>query len=228
MSYKFGITTASPCSYIEGNEAKNIVLMPDESVDQWAASELNVNGFRRSGGGIYRPHCDNCNSCQSLRLPVTQFVTKRRHRRTLKAGVELSVRVATSFDTSRYYDLYSRYISERHKDGDMYPPDLEVFNDFLGKHYDFTQYLELYDQSKLVGVMVFDELVDGLSAVYSFFDPELHYRSLGQLLILHLIELANTKALPFCYLGYYVAGSKKMEYKADYQPSECFNGLNWV
>jgi len=228
MSYKFGITGATPCSYIDGNDSKNIVLMPDESVDQWVASELNLNGFRRSGTGIYRPHCDTCNACQSLRLPVDDFDTKRRHRRTQKANEALRVVIADQFIASSYYPLYERYISERHKDGDMYPPQYDVFVDFLGQHYPFTKYLELYDDEQLIGVMVFDQLIDGLSAVYSFFDPDPRYRSLGQLLILKLIDLAKAQTMPFCYLGYYVEGAKKMAYKADYSPSERFNGLNWV
>ncbi|RMA81266.1 arginyltransferase [Umboniibacter marinipuniceus] len=227
MSYKFGLVPPHPCPYIPGNEAQNIVLWPDEVIDTSVASHLNLNGFRRSGDHLYRPHCGDCNACESTRIQVANYQLNRASKRCLKRNQPLRIEWSSNFDAEAFYPLYEQYITQRHADGDMYPPSYTTFEAFLGPIFAFNCYLSIYDDKELIGVMVYDRLEDGLSAVYSFFDATRAELGLGRLLILKLIELAETLQLPHLYLGYAVDQCQKMQYKGDHHPQERFINGKW-
>jgi arginine-tRNA-protein transferase len=227
LSYKFGVVPPHPCPYLPGNEAQNIVLWPEEIVNKQVASHLNLNGFRRSGDHLYRPHCGACTACESTRVGVADYQLNRASKRCLKNNAKLRIEWAAEFNDELFYPLYAEYINRRHADGDMFPPSYAQFESFLGPMFDFNCYLAVYEGDKLVGVMVYDQFNDGLSAVYSFFDPDKGSFGLGRFLILKLIQLSQDLKLPYLYLGYAVDQCQKMHYKADHHPQERFIDGKW-
>jgi arginine-tRNA-protein transferase len=216
------------CSYLEGEEATTLFIDPRQSVDQTLYSNLSVLGFRRSGNHIYRPHCSHCNACIPARIPVDDFRPKRSQRRCLKRNEDLTVEVRSGIvGDDESYALYDRYIRERHADGDMYPPDRDQFESFLNDPWDCTEYLQVRHDGRLIAVAVVDVMVDGLSAIYTFYDPMEDARSLGRFAILWQIERCRREGLPYVYLGYWIRNCRKMAYKADYQPLEVLVNNRW-
>lgn len=176
---------------------------------------------------MYRPHCGDCRACESSRIILSEYKMNRSQKRCVKANSDVSIRVIDSINSDRYFELYERYIAERHADGDMYPASRETYDEFL-KASEFTRYLELTLCDEVIGVMVYDVLYDGLSAVYSFFEPQLSSRGLGKLMILALIDLATSVRKPYVYLGYAVDQCTKMQYKLDFKPQERFKNNQWI
>lgn len=215
------------CSYLSGQQSRNIFIDPNMAVDQPLLDTLNLNGFRRSGKMIYRPNCPSCNACKAARVLSNEFKPSKSQKRILKRNRDLQISVAVPADTSEYYDLYERYISLRHSDGEMYPPTHKQFADFLCKDFGNTRFLLAHAENRLIASMVFDVLSNALSAVYCFYDPELDQRSLGSFMILTLIQLTQGLNMPYNYLGYWVEGCNKMDYKKSYGPLEVFADNIW-
>jgi arginine-tRNA-protein transferase len=224
---KIYTTQGHPCSYFPEREAKTIFIDPELSVTTPLYSELSRQGFRRSGNHVYRPECGKCKDCIASRVPVSLFEASRGQRRTIKRNSDLDCRVLEAPD-EQAYSLYERYISERHRDGDMYPASREQFDSFLGKGSAETQYVHFYLADKLVAVAVTDVLDDGLSAIYTFYDPVLQNRSLGVYGILWQIQRSRHLNLPYLYLGYWIRDCQKMRYKTDYRPIELLIGRRWT
>ena len=219
----------SPCSYLPEKDCNSIFLDPTIDLSEVMLNRLHLNGFRRSGRLLYRPQCENCRECRSSRIINHRFSPGKSTKRTLSRNrdTELLWR-APKFDTE-HYELYERYINSRHGDGDMAPADEEQYRGFLVEGQNIHHHLELRSkEGALLGVCVVDLFLDGLSAVYSFFDPELDRRSIGKYFILKLIAFGLERGLPYTYLGYYVQNSPKMSYKASYRPLEIFDGAQWV
>lgn len=216
------------CSYLLGKEATTLFVDPKQEVDQNLYTSLSRMGFRRSGVHMYKPHCSQCQACVPARIPVSAFVPSRNQKRVLKRNTDLSVRSFSELDPERAYALYERYINARHRDGDMYPPSVEQFKSFLGQAWSFTRYYCFSHGDELKAVAVVDNLNDGFSAIYTFFDPEDESRSLGKFVILWQIELAKQLQLPFVYLGYWVQNCRKMDYKIQYKPIELLDQGEWV
>ena len=215
------------CSYLEDQEATTLFVDPRQEVDQTLYSNLSVLGFRRSGNHLYRPHCSNCDACIPARIPVQEFEPNRTQRRALKRNVDLEVESTTDIRDRAAFELYRRYIERRHADGDMYPPDREQYQSFLDNAWECTRYYRFYDGGRLIAVAVVDELLDGLSAIYTFFDPDLDNRSLGRFAILWQIEKALELELDYLYLGYWIRGCRKMAYKSEYRPLEIYVNGRW-
>jgi len=215
------------CSYLEGEEATTLFIDPRQPVDQTLYSNLSLLGFRRSGNHIYRPHCSHCNACIPARIPVADFKPNRAQRRCLRRNRDLDVRSCKSIASDEAYELYDRYIRARHADGDMYPPDRDQFESFLNNPWGCTEYLEFRDDGRLVAIAVADLMLDGLSAIYTFYDPDEEARSPGRFAILWQVEHCRTRQLPYVYLGYWIRNCRKMAYKADYQPLEVLVGNQW-
>lgn len=216
------------CSYLEDQEATTLFVDPRQHVDQKLYSNLSVLGFRRSGNHIYRPHCTHCEACIPARIPVEQFSAKRGQRRVWNRNTDLVVHRTDDIRDDAAFELYQRYIEQRHADGDMYPPDREQYESFLNNAWDCTSYYRFYDQDDLIAVAVVDELVDGLSAIYTFFEPGADKRSLGAYAILWQIEKARDMALEHLYLGYWIRDCQKMAYKSDYRPLELYVNSRWT
>lgn len=189
---------------------------------------LIKKGFRRSGHHVYRPHCVTCEQCVSVRIPVTEFTPKRSQRRALCKNQDLSTHVAEARYTDEYFSLYERYLNSRHKNSGMDQPKREDFERFLISDWCDSLFIELRLDDKLLAVAVTDKVNTGLSAVYTYFDPDYPKRSLGTAAILTQIEITKDMELDFLYLGYWISGSQKMTYKADFTPQERYISEQWI
>ncbi len=216
------------CSYLEDQEAVTLFVDPRTRMDARLYSRLSSMGFRRSGAHVYRPYCAQCSACIPARLPVGDFTPSRSQKRNMKANAALDVVEHSTVDDDVHYELYRRYIEARHSDGDMYPPDREQFISFLSQEWNVTRYFSFFDGGKLLATAVVDELDDGLSAIYTYYDPEEEHRGLGKYAILWQIELARKMNLPYLYLGYWIKECDKMAYKTEYRPVELYINNRWT
>jgi arginine-tRNA-protein transferase len=223
----FFATPAHDCSYLPDREATTMFVDPRAKVDKRLYSQLTALGFRRSGSHYYRPHCEHCNACVPVRLRVEDFKPDRSQRRVLKKNDDLNCRMVRASFTERYYDLYAHYIEERHADGDMYPPSREQFTSFLVEGATDSWFIEILDDENLVGLAAVDKLDEGLSAIYTVFDPAYEHRSLGTFAVLWQIQEARRQQLPYLYLGYWIADCRKMNYKTRFRPIEALRGGHW-
>lgn len=226
---RFFLTVPHACSYLEGREATTLFLDPQESPGRGVYDALALLGFRRSGRHLYRPHCEGCSACISVRIPVADFAPSRNQRRLARRNADLSLHVRPAIFDSEHYALYAHYIRTRHSDGDMYPPSHEQYRTFLTLDQDYARLLEFRLEGRLVAVAAYDQLEHGLSAIYTFFDPDpaLDRRSLGTFAVLSLVERARDLGLPHVYLGYWIRECRKMNYKQAFRPLEMLDGRHW-
>jgi arginine-tRNA-protein transferase len=225
---KFYATQPHPCSYLDDEQATTLFLDPSQPMDEDVYARLSTLGFRRSGNHLYRPHCQDCQACIPARIPVEQFTPDRQQRKILKRNSDLQVLGAKPHFSEEYYDLYLRYIEARHADGDMYPPSREQFNTFLVTSLPFARFFEFRLGEQLLAVAVTDILPNGLSAVYTFFDPQHEQRSLGRYAILWQIAETARLNLDALYLGYWIKNCRKMSYKTQYRPIELLVNQHWT
>jgi arginine-tRNA-protein transferase len=235
MSYKpprrpqFFYTTAPlPCPYVGGRTERKVVTEITGPEAERLHDRLSRAGFRRSHNIAYAPVCPGCSACIPIRVPVAGFQPDRTLRRILKANTELFGFDAQPRATAEQFQLFQRYQQARHHDGDMATMSFYDYRAMVEDTPIETFIAEFRDpDDRLVGACLTDRLGDGLSAVYSFFAPELERRSLGTYTILWLIERARQVGLPYVYLGYWVPESRKMAYKARFRPSEILAGGIW-
>ncbi|MBU3070502.1 arginyltransferase [Aestuariicella sp. G3-2] len=216
------------CSYLANEEATTVFVDPNQKIDAHLYSTLSESGFRRSGKHLYRPHCQSCKACVAARVPVKAFKPDRKQRKCWNRNADLAVSSSLGINTDEHYELYARYIEERHADGDMYPPSRDQYSSFLTREWGVTEYLEFRDQGRLVAVAVTDCMKNGYSAVYTFFDPTEERRSLGVYAVLWQIELTRRLNLDSVYLGYWIKHCSKMSYKTQYRPLELLIDNRWV
>lgn len=221
------VTHPHPCSYLPDQQASTAFVDPGYQITPFLFSRLAEIGFRRSGAHVYRPHCTACQACIPVRLPVQEFQPTRAQLRCLKRNADLQVRQLDSIDGEDFYALYEKYINTRHEDGDMYPADAEQYRNFLCVPWPGTFYLAYYCAGRLIAVSVCDRFDHGYSAVYTFFDPDEHKRSLGVYAVLNQIARAQLEGLDYLYLGYWVKDCAKMRYKTDYRPIEQLVDGHW-
>ncbi len=216
------------CSYLDEHDATTVFVDPNAKLDGKLYQELSELGFRRSGGHVYRPQCKQCQACVPARIPVALFKTNRTQRRCWKRNQDLSIRLVDNLDLPEYYHLYERYISERHSDGDMFPANPSQFRSFLTREWGITRFVELRQGSALAAVVVLDEMENAMSAVYTYYDPDLSSRSLGTYGILLQIEMAKSKGMEYVYLGYWIKACPKMNYKTQFRPLELMVNRRWT
>jgi len=207
--------------------SSNLVPDPQIPLNMPVYNQLIQHGFRRSGAHCYRPHCKDCQACIACRIPVKDFVASRSQQRCLKKNRDLELSVVDAAFSEEYFALYRRYLDSRHLDGSMANPATEDFKQFLYCNWSDTQFLELRLNGQLVAVAVTDMVSDGISAVYSFFDPELQKRSLGSYCILTQIEFVKALGLDYVYLGYWIENHPKMHYKTNFRPLQLFLDEQW-
>lgn len=215
------------CSYLPDRKATTLFVDPSYAVNSYLYQELLRIGFRRSGGLIYRPHCESCSACMPVRVPVNQFKPSRSQKRILKKNRELVVYPGEPDLKAEHFDLYRRYQHHRHPGSSMDNADPEKYIDFLVNQHLQTIFYEFRLEQRLLAVAVTDRLPESLSAVYTFFDPEESHRSLGGYAILWQIQEARRLNLESLYLGYWIEECQKMAYKADYRPLEAFAEDKW-
>lgn len=230
---QFFLTAPAPCPYLAGQEERKVFThLVGERAPQ-LNDILTQGGFRRSQSIAYRPACETCRACVSVRVRVNEFVPSRSFRRVQKANGDLCARMVDAIPTPDQYALFRRYLESRHADGgmaDMTPLD---FAQMIEDTHVSTRLVEYRRRptgdgpGDLVACVLTDILGDGLSMVYSFYAPDEAARSLGTFLILDHIEKAKRLGLPYLYLGYWVEGSKKMDYKARFLPQDRLGMLNW-
>ncbi len=221
------LTSPHECGYYPEREARSVVLDPASPFLAQIYPDAIDYGFRRSGAQVYRPHCANCKACIATRIRVAEFSPDRSQRRCMSRNTDLRVEVAQARCCREYFDLYSRYLDARHGDGPMAQASIEDFEQFLLSAWCHTQFIELRHDNVLVGLAVTDVLPQGLSAVYTFYDPDLTKRSLGTFAILQQIAAAAQRQLPFVYLGYWLDGHPKMDYKRRFSGLEVLRDGHW-
>ncbi|NVK21960.1 MAG: arginyltransferase [Kangiellaceae bacterium] len=216
------------CGYLKDQTSISLFADPTLPMNNAVYSELSRLGFRRSGNHVYRPKCPNCSACWTYRVITEAFKPSKSQKRILKANQHLSVGFEPAKPSLEDYELYEHYINERHKDGDMFPPSYDQYADFLFSEWCDSALIRVKDEDKTVAIMCLDLLDDGLSAVYSFFDSDKHYKGLGVFLILKTIALCQKLHLPYCYLGYYIQNCNKMNYKQSYKPGQVYKNNSWI
>lgn len=224
------ITPLHQCNYLP-DRASRLEFIELDNQYQMATptfSHFSRLGFRRSGQHLYRPICFHCQRCISTRIPVNDFSPNRTQRKIYTKTKDIDIIITDCHDANEvHFNLYARYICYRHSDGDMYPPSLISFQRFLQHSFTHSFFMEFWKDDRLIMVAVCDKLDDGISAVYTFFDPELTRLSLGTFAILSQIDYVKNLGLNYVYLGFWVPDSDKMDYKTNFYPIDLLINQTW-
>lgn len=215
------------CEYLPDRESASLFADPDAAMNTAIYSQLANYGFRRSGAHVYRPRCPACQACVPMRIPTESFRPNRSQRRTLKANADVQATIRDAAFDEQHFALYRHYIASRHAGGGMDDPNPERYMEFLSSPWSQTLFVEFRLRGKLMSVSVLDVLTQGLSAVYTFFDPELAVHSPGRHSVLWAIGEAQRRGLDYLYLGYWIADCVKMQYKQEYRPLELYLDGQW-
>lgn len=232
------VTAPSPCPYLPGRTERKIFTHLVGEMAQQTHEDLMLGGFRRSQHIAYKPACERCRACVPTRVLTDTFQASRSQRRVWRRNRDLIGNAVENIPTSEQYSLFQRYVDMRHQEGGMADMGVLDYAMMVEDSHVNTKLVEYRrrgvdtgitgrGESDLVAVVLYDEVSTGLSMVYSFFDPDLKRRSLGTFIILDFIERARRAGLPYCHLGYWVAGSPKMEYKSNFLPQERLIAGEW-
>jgi len=220
-------TVVDDCPYLNEQKSASILVDPDHQIDKNLFSMLSRSGFRRSGEMLYSPKCPSCNACVSVRIPCTTFRPSRSQKRVWRKNIDLRVSVEGVRFEQEHFDMYYRYQTHRHPDSSMCDDDTSKYISFIESSYSRSKFLCFRLEGKLIGISVLDQFDGGVSAVYTFFDPEYSNRSLGTYAILYSLKLAKMHKIPYVYLGYWIDGSQKMDYKRNFKPLQGYIDRQW-
>ncbi|MCJ2184558.1 arginyltransferase [Novosphingobium sp. 1949] len=231
---RFFVTSPAPCPYLPGrNERKVFTELKGPHADS-LNDALSRIGFRRSQTVAYRPSCLDCSACVSVRVVASEFIASSSQKRALKANDDLIATVCRPWSTSEQFELLQAYLAERHPEGGMTSMDEIDYADMV-EHTPVTSYIVEYRErsadgvtpGKLIGACLTDRQCDGLSMIYSFYDPKSARKGLGNFIILDHIRRSHDMGLSYVYLGYWVEGSARMQYKVRYRPMEKLGRAGW-
>ena len=228
VKLNFFASAPEPCSYLDNRKSVSAFANPHMDMDMNTYNELIRHGFRRSGGYIYRPHCPHCRECISVRIPVRKHRYSRNEQRVIKRNSDMRISIMPGRYRDEHFDLYRRYINSRHDDGSMANPNKSDYHRFLICDWTDTLFFEYRVNRILVAVAVCDITDSGLSAVYTFFDPDYGDRSPGHFAILSQTHETRLRDLDYLYLGYWIRDCGKMSYKRRYRPLEAFVNDHWI
>ena len=231
----FFVTAAAPCPYLSGKRERKIFSYLEGPDASSTNALLTRRGFRRSQNIIYLPACEACSACVPVRIVVDDFAMTRSRKRNLVKNADLARRIAAPRATGEQFSVLRGYLDSRHDDGGMSEMTVLDYAAMVEETAVDTMIVEYRvpvedggGETRLVGAALTDRLTDGLSMVYSFFDPDDADRSLGRFMIQDHVSLAQEFGLPYVYLGYWVENSPKMQYKANFQPLEKLTTAGWV
>ncbi|MCU0906827.1 MAG: arginyltransferase [Rhodobacteraceae bacterium] len=232
---QFYVTAPQPCPYLPGRMERKLFTTLQGDYAEKLNDALSKQGFRRSQNVLYRPSCAECSACYSARIRVADFTPTRTQRRVLRRNVVLKREATSPWATEEQFALFRRYLDSRHADGGMADMDIFEFAAMIEETPIRSRVIEYTAdpapgsrRRSLVAVCLTDVLDDGLSMVYSFYDPDRAADSLGTYIILDHVRIAREAGLPFVYLGYWVPGSSKMGYKASFPALEVYRGGTWA
>ncbi len=234
LAPQFYVTAPQPCPYLEGRMERKLFTALQGDHAEILNDALSKQGFRRSQNVLYRPSCADCAACLSARVRVADFKPSKSQRRTLRKNSDLERNATAPWATESQFELFRRYLDSRHADGGM--ADMDVFEfaamveetPVKSRVVEYTTgQTDTPGKDALRAVCLTDVLDDGLSMVYSFYDPDLAHKSLGTYIILDHIRIAAEAGLPYVYLGYWVPGSPKMGYKSGFSALEIYSGGQW-
>ena len=227
---QFYLSNPMPCPYLTDQMERKLFthLSDDQTTNMEINATLTRAGFRRSHDIVYRPACPSCNACIPVRIPVHSFAPSRSLKRIAAINSDLKICVSDNTPTEELFSLFTRYQTSRHPDSEMARMSYEDFSYMLLEGATGTALYQLRaPDNQLLGAIITDQVNDGYSAVYSFFSPDDARRSLGIQLILTLVTEAGRAGLPYIYLGYWIAASRKMAYKARFQPLQALRAQGW-
>jgi arginyl-tRNA--protein-N-Asp/Glu arginylyltransferase len=226
----FYLTAPAPCPYLPGQTERKLFTELGGACPAEIAETLGRLGFRRSQNVLYRPACDSCRACVPVRIPVAEFAPSASQRRLVRAHADLAADARPPWTTDEQYALLRRYLGDRHRDGGMSAMDAIDYADMVEQTRVDTRVVEYRDAGDaLVGACVTDVQRDGLSMVYSFYEPRHQTRrGLGTWMILEHISRARTLGLGYVYLGFWIAGAPRMAYKARFRPLETLTVGGWA
>ncbi|MGB0412165.1 MAG: arginyltransferase [Pikeienuella sp.] len=232
ITAQFFLTASQPCPYLPDRQERKLFTTIRGAEARGVNDQLSLRGFRRSQTVAYRPACADCGACLSVRVPTLDYVPTASQRKIMRRNIGIERRACAPWATEEQYDLFREYLAARHSDGGMADMDMYEFASMIEETTVKSRIVEYHDPSagaenSLIAACLTDVMNDGLSMVYSFFRPELDRRSLGLFMILDHIAIAREANLPNLYLGYWVPGSRKMDYKARFTPFEYFRGGEW-
>jgi arginine-tRNA-protein transferase len=228
---QFYVTAPQECPYLENKVERKLFTSLNGFEAQILNNALSTQGFRRSQNVLYRPSCSECSACLSARIPVANFSLTKSEKRVVKRNKRLIRNIKSPWATSEQFELFTKYVKSRHEKGGMSAMTETEFASMVEETCVKTILVEYSIQdegtNQIQAVSITDVIEDGLSMVYSFYEPTLSELSLGKYMILDHIDLSREMNLPYLYLGYWVKGSKKMDYKAQYSPIELFSNGKW-
>lgn len=220
-------TVVDDCPYLDEQKSASILVDPDHQIDKNLFSMLSRSGFRRSGEMLYSPKCPNCNACVSVRIPSSEFKPSRSQKRVWRRNIDVTATIEDVCFKQEHFDMYYRYQLHRHPESSMCDADTSKYTGFIESTYSRSKFLCFYLEEQLIGISVIDQFDGGISAVYTFFEPEHSNRSLGTYAILYALKLAKAHKIPYVYLGYWIDGSPKMDYKRKFKPLQGYLDREW-
>lgn len=224
MSLEFFQDRPHACPYLDDRLARNVYPDPRRPMSKRLYSQLIAHGFRRSGEHVYRPYCQHCSACVPVRINLAHFRPNRSQRRCLKTNADLTLRLQPPEFQERHFQLYEKYLAQRHPAGGMDRPTRESYRMFLTSSWSDTAFIEFWQQDQLMALAVTDFIDHAASAFYTCFEPDAGKRSLGTFAILKQIEIARQQGLDYLYLGYWIEASAKMSYKTRFSALEYYDG----